>query len=420
MDAKLKAQYKGELAQPAKRISAKRGETKTIELVFKNTGKTTWYDIARQTKLPEGHQAIVLHKSDGQSKNFQIKIGDSEEKTDRKFKGALDSTGNKKTNFHVVEPGESVIVTAQITVKKFTLQGDYSLYFRLGFKNGETSPGFAEAIVPVHIESSDNYGYAQNLRQLFQLSFMNPGAVSYKTTNEAFDSKNALSIPVIMCTWNRIDNLQKTITMLREQNINVEFHIWNNNASARKQIDTLVSNETSLPISVSHSKHNIGGFGRFYEARKLADQHPFVIFIDDDQEFEKNAMKSFSKEGKKKTIVSQWAYSFDTTQNYWDKKEVQDQNETVHYCGTGGMIIDSSIFKTEELFKCPKQFWFIEDLWLSYIASKRFNWKLQKAKTDFVMLDDQKNQMYGLVDKKDAFLKYLVNERKWGLSRVSS
>jgi hypothetical protein len=98
-----------------------------------------------------------------------------------------------------------------------------------------------------------------------------------------------------------------------------------------------------------------------------------------------------------------------------------------HYGGTGGSIIDVTIFNIDsELWTIPTDLpsticiYKIEDLWLSFILRKIYHWNIKRS-----FLPDTKSIAFkpGCVDKdalatslkkeKNIFLKYLIH--KYGL-----
>lgn len=215
---------------------------------------------------------------------------------------------------------------------------------------------------------------------------------------------------VVMCTWNRPELLETTLACLEAQiGVAPVLYIWNNNPAIADVIDETVTH-SSLEVHVHHHDKNIGGFGRFYQAKQLADAFPYVIFIDDDQTFGPKTLRTMLDEARPKTIRGWWAFRFTgRTPNYWLRRRVKPDC-SAHYIGTCGMIADSSIFKDERLYECPAEFWFIEDLWLCFIANHALGWKLLATHADFETIIDMKNQAPGLLAKKTKLLKYLVKE----------
>ena len=221
---------------------------------------------------------------------------------------------------------------------------------------------------------------------------------------------NEKPIPVVMCTYQRLERLSTTLDQLvRQEDCNIKLYIWNNNVDDADFIEKTIKEYRQLEIELYNSKINIGGFGRFYYARKLSDKYPTVIFIDDDVELAPNSLSTLAKEYSPNTIHSFYAYRFKTRKDYFKRVNLDPRDEA-DYCGTGGMICDTSIFKHEDLFKCPKQYWFIEDLWLSYYANHILGWKLYKSGSTIKIIHDNKDQWQMLAKTKTEFLGYLVDQ----------
>ncbi|MBW2076834.1 MAG: glycosyltransferase family 2 protein [Deltaproteobacteria bacterium] len=256
------------------------------------------------------------------------------------------------------------------------------------------------------------------MKELFPVIFhkRRPNIISIRSNCSNKKSNNAQTIAVIMCTWDRIKRLKKTIELLEKQiGVNLDFYIWNNNNKYIDNINSIIERHTNIKIQVTHSKYNIGGFGRFFIAKKIAKNHDKVIFIDDDQIFNKNMAVMFLEEFKKRTIHSFWAFNLNSEKSYWDRRP-GEPGERVKYCGTGGMICDTSIFLDKELYLCPKRFWFVEDLWLSYFADKK-GWKLFKSSNSAITIEhDLKELNLKLRKTKTRFLRYLVKRKKWNIS----
>lgn len=214
-----------------------------------------------------------------------------------------------------------------------------------------------------------------------------------------------------MCVWKRPENLRATIANLQNQkNVRPHLYIWNNNAAIQAVVDS-IAKQAQMPVTVIHSKSNIGGFGRFYYARQLADIYRYIVFIDDDQILENDSLAVLWAEAKPRTLHGWWAYNFLSPQMYWLRIRAKRGGHAT-YIGTCGMIADSSIFKDERLFECPRQYWFIEDLWLSYFAQHVHKWQLLRSHARFRFLLDTKNQVTGLFSNKGRFLRYL-SKKGW-------
>lgn len=220
-------------------------------------------------------------------------------------------------------------------------------------------------------------------------------------------------VAVIMCSWKRIEKLKQTIDLLdRQTNQNFQFYIWNNNINIQNQINEIIAPYYHW-IQIHHSNKNMGGIGRFYYAKKIANNHKKIIFIDDDQIFKSTFINDMLKEYEDNTIKSWFTWKF-TQRNYWHGRiRITDGSEG-HYTGTGGMILPSSIFKDKKLFNIPKEYLFVEDLWLSWFANHIKGWKLKSTKNVWLEIQvDNKDQYVGLKRTKQDLLNYLITEKNW-------
>jgi hypothetical protein len=216
-------------------------------------------------------------------------------------------------------------------------------------------------------------------------------------------------IALIMCTWKRINFLQRTIDLLSTQlNKDFDFYIWNNNQSIIEQLNTIIKPYNW--IKVKHSESNIGGIGRFYYAKEICNEYEKIAFIDDDQIFDNTLIQCFHNEYEPKTVKSWFAWKFKSN-NYWDRFRITT-GEEANYCGTGGQIIDASVFNDSELLKTiPEKYKFIEDVWLSYYCNHKKNWKLKSTKTVKIQIqEDGHDQFVKLKELKTEFLRYLIKQ----------
>lgn len=220
------------------------------------------------------------------------------------------------------------------------------------------------------------------------------------------------AVPVVLCVWRRPERLATTLASLGEQaDGSVRLSIWNNNPALRLFVDRTVGTISDFQVDVVHSTRNVGGFGRFYIARRLAGRYPYVVFLDDDQVPSTNFVKSLVDEFTPRTIRGAWAFRFLGTQRYWDRVPAA-LGERVKFCGNGGMICDTQIFLEPGLYKCPRRFWFVEDLWLSYYADHAMGWQLFKSAAAIEKEPDDHGQFQNLGATKDLMFRYLVR-RGW-------
>ena len=213
-----------------------------------------------------------------------------------------------------------------------------------------------------------------------------------------------------MCTWNRLHNFKRTIDVLNSQKkCKFELYVWNNNIEYGKQLETL-SKHANFKITFHHSVNNIGGFGRFYFAKAIAEKYPnteYCIFIDDDQTFDKSTIRKLYDERAKNTIVSQYGWVFNS--DYYYDRYKPKHGEIIDYAGTGGMIADIEIFKKEMLYHCPSQYWAVEDLWLSFCAKNYFDCELKQSAAKMQQLDDVESLCNITGDTKIEMLRVLIH-----------
>jgi len=216
-------------------------------------------------------------------------------------------------------------------------------------------------------------------------------------------------VPVIFCTWRRLERLPLTLEMLGAQDIPVQALIWDNSGQA-ETVDKAVS-DARIPVAVHHSRRNVGGFGRFYLARAAAEAgHQAVVFVDDDQDFGPDAIWELRSAHKPRSISSAWAFRF-TGKHYYNREQCAS-GEPAHYLGTGAMVADAAVFTDARLFTCPRRFWFAEDLWLCYVAQHLNGYALSSNSAPLKEVPDGRNQWVKLWWVKDRLRRYTAR-RGW-------
>jgi len=221
-------------------------------------------------------------------------------------------------------------------------------------------------------------------------------------------------LPVVVCLWKRHHRLSTILGMLARQSVPCDLYLWNNDPTQADAIATAVAGAALVPdrVVVANSASNIGGFGRFFWARELAATNSFVLFVDDDELLDVDSVATFRAEAAVGQIHSAWGFRFTQRRNYWRRRPVA-AGEPAKYCGTGGMITDSSIFLDERVFRCPAPYWFCEDIWLSYFASTALGWGLFKSRAEVGWLLDDAAQYPGLHRKKSRFFRLLNARGGW-------
>jgi hypothetical protein len=268
----------------------------------------------------------------------------------------------------------------------------------------------------LNIYSTDKEGYME-INYKYHYIFSNKILI-----NSVINSYKDNELKIVMCTWNRKENMTKTITCLNIQTYkNFTLYIWNNNKKYRGFIEKeIYKARPKFNVYIYHSDENIGGIGRFYMTTELLKKENFeyVIFIDDDQIFDSNLIENFRTRAQKKYSFNWYGRLFTKGKPYifrnkeTDKKALADGTH-LHYGGTGGMIIDTSIFNDQNLYKkFPHKYLFVEDLWLSFYAQKFHRYNFIKINQNIQIIQDKKDQCSSLWDQKNDLLNY-CRSLKW-------
>ena len=214
-------------------------------------------------------------------------------------------------------------------------------------------------------------------------------------------------VPVVFCTWRRQERLHHILEMLADQDVAVQALIWNNSPN-REFAEKAIAN-ARIPVQVYHSPGNIGGFGRFYLARELAEWgYQRVIMIDDDQDFGPGMVRELLAGCSPRSLSAWFAYTI-SRQDFW-RHTVPAPGEQVNYVGTGGMAADPAVFADPGFFSCPRRFWFVEDLWLSWYAANFSGYTLLRSAAKMEFVEDSLNQFHRLQWVRQRFWRYLSRQ----------
>lgn len=241
-------------------------------------------------------------------------------------------------------------------------------------------------------------------------------------------------VPIVLCQWKRTFCLPQLLLDLQRQTIrrrpqlDIVLYIVNNNGAnpnVREEIDRAVSRfgETESPFSieVEHSETNAYGFARFLRVQSLI-QHAkgssfsYVFFIDDDYHLPATLLEEMWDLRQPRTAVCTWGRKFVPGKSYW-QGSWKPTNTTLDYGGTGGMVIDGAIFRDSLIYQCPLEYRNVEDLWLSYVLSRR-GWMIVHFGSllePFAGTQQRDALWTTLYNHKNAFLELLRTEYGWNV-----
>lgn len=245
---------------------------------------------------------------------------------------------------------------------------------------------------------------------------------------------NNVRITVVLLTWKRLGNLQKTLHSLSNQTFeNFEVHISNADLNHEDIVERHArAFSDRLKIRVTHDGNDLFAFRRLTVGKKLAEEGTdIILFIDDDVTFDEKYVENCLRYYEPKSYKSGFAWNFqDNGSDYYGKRtRVTNTDDVIHYCGTGMSIVDAALFLDRGLIdKAPDSAIKIEDLWMSYYAQHVKKWKLGYIPMSNVVLGgsdsvalyksiiDSKKKGEKVVDKAD-FLRELVKDFKWKLPK---
>lgn len=236
-----------------------------------------------------------------------------------------------------------------------------------------------------------------------------------------------MKVAIVLLTWKRINTLKVMLSSLKKQTYkDFSVFISNGNLEQKKIIEryaNYANQSGKMKVSVSHDGNDTLAFRRLDVGRRIAKQgYEVIMFIDDDVIIPHDYVERFIKEYEPKTYASNFAWSFlDGGSDYYKKRtRVTDNKTKIHYCGTGVSMIDASIFLDKGIHNAPKDFYPVEDLWLSYYAQHKLGWNLKYIDIPGVVIKGGDNvALYRQVAKskknKADLLRMLVRDHSWKL-----
>lgn len=261
----------------------------------------------------------------------------------------------------------------------------------------------------------------------------------YYTSKMPRSPKLVTYIHVVMCLWKR-RSVRTVLENLASQSISQRLvvHLVNNNtdesfrAYVRDEVEPYDDGER-LRVNLYESETNLFGYARFLLVKKIMQNQwmQYVIFLDDDQILDPSALECMEREGAGALRYHtwwnrSWQYPYELPISYGHirslNSRVLPKNNTgshyVHYGGTGGSIIDASIFETPHVFRCPPEMRNMEDLWLSHVVRTQlggsvtgmqntslisFDMNIAKTHAQYITLRDNKQICFERLVK-DGFL----------------
>ena len=215
---------------------------------------------------------------------------------------------------------------------------------------------------------------------------------------------------IIMCTYLRYKNLPKTYNSLNSQtNLDFDFYISDNSDNDPHILNTTnkLSEHMNYNIFIKQYKNKYSIFSRFMLAKDLAEEgYEKIIFIDDDQKIPFTFVQDCYDQYEDKVIKS--FYAHDIIDDYWKKKPLK-VDDSGNYAGGGGLMCNSELFLHKDFFTCPKEYYVLDDLWISYFAKQIAGYDIKLLDTDIRFIHDDYATAKTLFEEKQKFTdKYIL------------
>ena len=211
-------------------------------------------------------------------------------------------------------------------------------------------------------------------------------------------------IHIVMCYWKRLANLDAQLANLNAQTVatRIHLHILNNNVSIRDALTDKVAElsnvYTNITLTLSHYDNTYFAFQRFIYIRDVLRKKyiaDYVIMMDDDQIFAEDWVETLYAMKAPQRYCCWYGKVWGGNLNYFTGSILESHHckyggkpdiVDLHYGGTGGSIIDTSIFMPDtKLWDVPNNLpdgttaYNIEDLWLSFIIRHEYGWRIQRS-----------------------------------------
>ncbi len=224
-------------------------------------------------------------------------------------------------------------------------------------------------------------------------------------------------LPVLMCTWARIERLPATIAELdaqRDLDRPIDLYIWNNRRDRHADVvaaAAAAARTGSLrSVSVVRSPVNLSSVARFYVARRLVldgATGPFVV-VDDDLRLPPDLGRVAVDAYAPRSAAGFWAWTVDGA--YWRRTRAQ-VGDRVDHLGPAGMVADLEILADRAFFdRLPREDWSMDDVWFSHWLLAH-DMPMRRLPIEIDFLEDEHNMYPSLTDRKSAFHERLRRER---------
>jgi hypothetical protein len=210
-------------------------------------------------------------------------------------------------------------------------------------------------------------------------------------------------VSIVMCSYKRVYNLERLLTLLTEQEFDGTFEVllWNNNVEAREEVDEICRPfRRRLTLKVMHSSENF--YCQIRPALANLIRSDLILICDDDVLPQKDYVSTFINKYREygpKAVICARGHVFEPhtldeeePQRFWeDYKHMRFYDESeddrqIHFMHADNCLIPKSIMKHAAEHEMGRyEFALIDDYWLSYVLSARMGVPVWKIKAEHAL-----------------------------------
>jgi glycosyltransferase involved in cell wall biosynthesis len=218
---------------------------------------------------------------------------------------------------------------------------------------------------------------------------------------------------LILTVFDRPEVFEYTLKCLSKQTTrDFDIHVCNNSDEpADFWLAKLAKWGTRL--RVKYDVYDMGNkysiWGRHVLIRSIAEQYENIVILDDDEMFNPDFMQKAIQCAEPGVVKSFWAW--ECGEDYYDRKRLL-KNKTGNYAGTGGLVAKSELWLLSEMDMPPKEYWIIDDLWLSYVALTN-GYKIRNLEVPITFVRQANGTFHNIKGLKSRFYQDYIKPFYW-------
>jgi Cellulase (glycosyl hydrolase family 5)/Glycosyl transferase family 2 len=220
----------------------------------------------------------------------------------------------------------------------------------------------------------------------------------YRSLPVPLSQSKHYQVSVVICSYQRVYNMEALLQTFGNQDFVGEFEviIWNNNYTARGEIDALYETyKTKIDLKVVHSTENFYCVIRLAMASLIRSE--FILICDDDVKPLSGYISMFMDKAKeygpdsvlccRGHVFKPHAVNEEEPQRFWTDYEYltffdeSKSDRRVHFFHADNCLIPKHLMQKAVSHPMDRyEFWLIDDYWLSFVFSHILNVDIWKIK----------------------------------------